>query len=111
LDNLEEFRFLDEDAVKFNRLEEGEFVACQTYPPPKVAWVDGRLCVLNLVYRGFDYAQAKQAVGLENMGCDYSSVGVCQVVNGRLFKLNYEGKPDEELENPSYYQGSDYGDY
>jgi hypothetical protein len=108
LDNPDEYYFLiPEVAAHYNPLQEGEFIACQTFPPLKKAWDGSCLQVASVVYRGFDYAEAKKAAELEDLGRDCSSAGVCQVVGGELVKLGYDGRPYGKLENPDYYNDDD----
>lgn len=85
-------------------LQEGEYVVCQTYPKPQQVNIERPSSLTGICYRGFDLNQAKEVMALENMGLDYSSVGVCQVIKGQLFELNYNNQPDELLVNPD----SDY---
>jgi len=118
LDNPNEHYFLiPEVAAHYNPLQEGEFIACQTFPPPKRVWDGSCLQVASVVYRGFDYAEARKAAELEDMGRDCSSAGVCKVVDGQVMKLALDGHPYAVIEDPSYYDrdddddGDDFGEF
>ena len=105
MDNPEELKFLNSVvAMRFNPLQEGEYIACQTFPPPKQTWRGTHLSVSDLVYRGFDYKEARKAADTEDMGRDCSIAGVCQVINGQLKKLAYDGFPYENLDDSSYWE-------
>ncbi len=111
MDNPNEHCFLiPEVANRYNPLQEGEFIVCQTYPPPKKAWSENYLSVASLVYRGFDYIEARVAANREDLGRDCSSAGVCKVVNGQIMKVALDGNPYELLENPGYYNDDDDDD-
>ena len=100
MDNPDDFRFLNpETAGTFNPpCFAGKYIVCQTYPQPKNPVTEnGKLNVLNLMYQGGDFKEAWRIAQADNMSRDYSSAGVCQLIDGRFMVLNYRGEPCGEL--------------